>query len=444
MAILKYIALSLPLLGTQIAWSFEFCYGTLILFDRGFSAYLTTLVWLAGPLTGLIVQPLMGSFSDNYQTRYGKRRPFIFLGWFLTVSSLMLLMWESPFPILTSFIAFYILDASLNICMAGTRALMVDNTDNEDQISLNAWATRLVGAGSFIGYLFAILDFDARGQVQSVLALTIFIFSCTVMLTLFTTRERNSGYVVIETSEDLERYYQTANISDETLRERLVNATKSIWDLARSIPNEPELAYIYRVQFFSWVGWFPILFYNSAWLAKLFLDDCPTCDFDETLRAGSLGMLFFSILSFLGSIFMPMLFQCSFIDRYVSNKDMALKMLWAISQALFAILTGTIMLLSVIDKMTFSLGAIFVSGLGLCWSITLWIPFVLLSEYTIRNRPEEAGALLGLTNIFTVLPQFVSIAFCSMILWVTTDISWIFAVACISSTVSSICAYRYR
>ena len=433
---MRFITLALPLFGTQVAWSFEFSYGTPILLERGFTPFLTTLVWLAGPLTGLIIQPLFGAISDEYTSTYGKRRPFIVIGWFTTILSLILLMFKGPYPILTSFIAFYMLDASLNISMSAIRSLMVDSTENDDQIQLNGWASRIVGAGSLTGYLLSMINFNFSDQLKSVAIIVIIILTITTMITMFSIEEKS--YVEIDSMEDYARLFENRQPrSRDPDDSRIFSALKNIYAIARSVPYEEDLLYIFKVQFFSWVAWFPILFYNSAWLVKLVELECPTCTFDEKIRASSAGMMFFSVIAFVASILVPFAFSMAYVE---SNKKRSIRMMWTMSQAIFSVITAILVVVSYFDKMTYLVGALLISGLGFSWAITIWIPFVLLSEYTISTRPDDAGALLGLTNIFIVLPQFLSIAVCSSILWFTSDITWIFSVACLSSFVASLAA----
>jgi len=424
----KFILLSLPLFGTQVAWSFEVSYGTQILLSRGFTPFLTTLVWLAGPLTGLIVQPLIGAISDEFSSVLGRRRPFIFMGWLLTILSLFALTINTSFPILTSFVAFYILDVSLNTSMAATRSLMIDSTENEDILSINGWASRIIGLGSIVGYILSMVDFNFSNQISSVIFITIYLCTISTILTVVFVSENHLQ--VVENIQDYEELLDNERPSRDTDISRIRSAIMNIWTIARSVPFEPELLYIYKMQFFSWIAWFPIVFYNSTWLSKIASNECPSCTFDEIIRTSSTGMLFFSIIAFASSIILPFAFSLTYA---IENQKKTTRLIWKISQFIFSTITAIICIISYFGGMTFNIGTILISGLGFSWAVTLWIPFVLVSEYTIDKRPHDAGALLGLTNIFIVLPQFVSIAFCSAILFITTDITWIFVVASLSS-----------
>ena len=85
----SWFILTFPLLGIQVAWSFEFCYGTLLLVRLGFTPVQTTLVWLAGPLSGLIIQPLFGMYSDILAKKTkSSRKLFIASGLLFSIVSL--------------------------------------------------------------------------------------------------------------------------------------------------------------------------------------------------------------------------------------------------------------------------------------------------------------------------------------------------------------------
>lgn len=87
------LLLTLSMAGLQMAWSVEMAYGTPYLLSLGISKSVLGLVWIAGPLSGVLVQPYVGSKSDRCRSRYGKRRPFIVGGGLATILSLVSLAW---------------------------------------------------------------------------------------------------------------------------------------------------------------------------------------------------------------------------------------------------------------------------------------------------------------------------------------------------------------
>lgn len=88
------ILLTISIGGLQIAWSVELSNGSPYLLSLGLSKSLMALVWIAGPLTGTLVQPYVGMLSDNCRIRWGKRKPFMLGGAAATMASLMILAWS--------------------------------------------------------------------------------------------------------------------------------------------------------------------------------------------------------------------------------------------------------------------------------------------------------------------------------------------------------------
>lgn len=87
------ILLTLSIGGLQIAWSVELSNGSPFLLSLGLSKSLMALVWIAGPLSGTLVQPYVGMLSDNCRVSWGKRKPFMLGGAAATMVSLMCLAW---------------------------------------------------------------------------------------------------------------------------------------------------------------------------------------------------------------------------------------------------------------------------------------------------------------------------------------------------------------
>lgn len=87
------IILTISIGGLQIAWSVELSNGSPYLLSLGLSKDLMALVWIAGPLTGTLVQPYVGMLSDNCRVSWGKRKPFMLGGAAATMVSLMVLAW---------------------------------------------------------------------------------------------------------------------------------------------------------------------------------------------------------------------------------------------------------------------------------------------------------------------------------------------------------------
>lgn len=99
------VLLTISIGGLQIAWSVELSNGSPYLLSLGLSKSLMALVWIAGPLTGTLVQPYVGMLSDNCRLSWGKRKPFMLGGALATMISLMILAWSKD--IVGSFLSLF-------------------------------------------------------------------------------------------------------------------------------------------------------------------------------------------------------------------------------------------------------------------------------------------------------------------------------------------------
>ncbi|KAL7754320.1 hypothetical protein RI367_000301 [Sorochytrium milnesiophthora] len=370
------------LLGLQFAWAVELAYGTPYLQELGLDKSKTSLVWLAGPLSGLLVQPIIGTLSDNHRSRFGKRRPFICIGAACVVLSLLLIAFSKdlapldpasmPQPptkdgpergsdtaIWLAVIGFYLLDFSINVVQSASRALIVDVIPIHHQHVANAWASIMINVGNIVGYSTGFLDLSAVFHVRSkssqmkllcLVAATVFL-GC-VAWTVVTTREKptTSSSIIMHTEK---RWYH------------------SFLDIFRSLKQLPTfIMRICKVQFFSWIGWFPFLFYSSTYVATYVANSHKPFDSPQgnyAARMGSQAYLFFSIVSFAFSVVLPIM---------TSRGIVGLRQLWRLSFVCFAVLTwSTLFVFSALQAQ------ILIASFGFCWSVTTWVPMALIGEY---------------------------------------------------------------
>lgn len=183
--------LSIGMLGVQIFWSVEMGYASPYLLSLGLSKSSMAMVFLAGPLSGLIMQPVIGVVSDNSTSRFGRRRPYMLLGTFICVLAMLLLGytrgiaaiftgWNNPevlilfslrlFILLTSpqndsltiglaVLSIYLIDFAINAVQALDRALLVDTLPPSAQAAGNAWAARMLGFGAVVGFFVCDISF---------------------------------------------------------------------------------------------------------------------------------------------------------------------------------------------------------------------------------------------------------------------------------------------
>ncbi|ORY80307.1 major facilitator superfamily domain-containing protein [Protomyces lactucae-debilis] len=372
------------------------------------SKSLISLVWLAGPLTGLLVQPVAGSLSDACTSRFGRRRPFIFVSGALTLVCLLIMGWSRDVVqfmvhddslaqslIITSIvIAVFLLDFAVNTVAAASRALIVDCLPPDKQKIGNAWASRMVAVGHLASYLLGYVDLRSRlswlgdSQFKICLVLSIIALGIGTCVTCFAIHEE-----VHPEKKEVQGLFST-----------LSQLYKVFWGLS----SRTQLVCL--IQSLAWHGWFPFLFYTSTWVGEVYATGRQDVDVDTRSRMGSRALLLFAVMTLLCSYLLPKCVKGN-QDHDRNKFGLTQSKLWGISHMVFALAMCSTVLVR------HSIGATIIVALcGFSWAVTAWIPFSLVGEEILdtgmsldRATPSngKAGAILGIHNIAICLPQFV-------------------------------------
>jgi maltose/moltooligosaccharide transporter len=156
--------ISFGFLGIQFAFALQNGNVSRIFQSLGSSVDDLPFLWLAGPVTGLLVQPLIGHFSDRHWSRFGRRRPFFFAG--AVLAALALFGFPHAGSLFAGAIFLWILDAALNISMEPFRAFVGDMTRPDQRATGYAVQTVLIGIGAVLGSL-APLAFTSLGVANT-------------------------------------------------------------------------------------------------------------------------------------------------------------------------------------------------------------------------------------------------------------------------------------
>lgn len=271
----KFPLITIGLLGVQIFWSVEMSYASPYLLSLGLSKSYMALVFVAGPLSGLIVQPLIGLLADKSKSRFGRRRPYIVLGGAICIFAMMLLGFTS-FPaswftsegsdankaltIWLAVLSIYCIDFAINAVQAMDRALLIDTLRTAEQPSGNAWAARMLGIGSVLGFTFGAIDLErwfsflGKTELQILSVIACFSFFVTQMMTVLGTEEK----VLVSSKKASRTFFQ------------------ELKDMVTSIKTLPrDIRQICFVQFFAWIGWFPFIFYMTTYIGYLHQSSSP-------------------------------------------------------------------------------------------------------------------------------------------------------------------------
>ncbi|KAM3417547.1 General alpha-glucoside permease [Cercospora zeina] len=325
------LALTIAFGGLQIAWSVELSNGSPYLLSLGITKSLLAFVWIAGPLSGTLVQPYVGIKSDRCRSRFGKRRPFMVGGAIATIISLLILAWARELvggflaifgvardsqgtktvAIVLAVIMVYVLDFSINVIQAGLRAFVVDNAPTHQQDTANAWASRLLGIGNIIGYLFGYANLPKYlwffGDTQ-------FKVLCVIASIGMGSTLAISCYFVSERDPRLEG--EPANYDSG-----VIAFFKELWISVRRLP--PQIKAVCIVQLAAWIGWFPYLFYITTYIGGIYVDgqlranpnmtDKEIDDaYEHGTRVGTFALLIYAIVSFAASVIIPWLIPSSY------------------------------------------------------------------------------------------------------------------------------------
>ncbi|KAK5015364.1 hypothetical protein LTR16_003683 [Cryomyces antarcticus] len=442
------VLLTLSIGGLQIAWSVELSNGSPYLLNLGLSKSLLAIVWIAGPLSGTLVQPYVGLKSDRCRSRWGKRRPFMVGGAIATITSLLCLAWTKEIVggflhlfgvdgeakgVYTAAICFavlfiYILDFSINVIQAGIRAFIVDCAPTHQQEDANAWASRITGVGNIIGYLSGyvnlpkIMPFFGDTQFKVLCVIASFAMASTLAISCIAVQERDPR---------LEG-------EPEQREGGLLAIFKEMWVSFRRLP--PQILKVCRVQFFAWIGWFPFLFYITTYVGEIYVesiirehpgmtDGDLTDTWEHATRIGTFALLIFALTTFASSVFLPFIVAPTYrppppttatpltpttagslsASGYFSYKPkstvskwqrwlailahlqipaLTLRRTWLLSHVYFA---ACMLLTFAVRSVT---GATVLVGLiGLPWAITCWAPYALISAEISKRDAIRRGLL---------------------------------------------------
>jgi len=312
------ITLSISMGGAQVAWTVELGYGTPFLLSLGISEQVTSLVWLAGPISGLVAQPVIGAISDSSPSKY-RRRYWIVLSTIVLVVSTLVLAYCQPIaaffvdlfgggvgdwdPIRKKHVSntaiglaifsFYLLDFALNALQASLRNILLDVTPPEQLNAANAWHGRMTHAGNIAGFGFGFLPL-AGIPVFRLLGGDQFRKFCVVAMAILVA----TVWITCACHEEKERqdpYYKRSTVR---------NVLENIYNAMAKLPK--PIRRVCLVQVFAFMGWFPFLFYSTTYVGQIMAyEHNAEPDHDVATRTGEFAMLIFSVVAVVAGSLLP-------------------------------------------------------------------------------------------------------------------------------------------
>ncbi len=373
--------MSFGFLGIQFGWALQMANMSAIYEYLGADADQIPILWLAAPLTGLIVQPIIGHASDHTWSRLGRRRPYFLVGAILSSIALVLMPRSSTLWMAAGLL--WLLDASINISMEPFRAFVADMLPEEQRTGGFAMQSVFIGLGavaaSSLPWLMTTIFHvsNRAGAIPTVVKLSFEIgavaFFGAVLWTILRTPE-----------------YSPDNLAEFRIRQKenvgLAASTRQIIGSIRDIP--PTMRQLAAVQVCTWLGLFCMWLYFPVAVARNVFGAADTTSDLYTRGVEWAGICFgmYSAVCFAFSLVLPAVARK--LGRRMTHT--------------VCLLAGAVGLLSVAvihEKNTLLLSMV---GVGVAWASILAMPYAILSG---NIPPAKTGVYMGIFNFFIVLPE---------------------------------------
>ena len=372
--------------GIQFGWSLQMGNMSAIYEFLGASPEQIPGLWLAAPMTGLLVQPIVGYFSDRtWHPILGRRRPFFLVGAIL--SSALLFVMPNAGSVWIAAGVLWVLDSSINVTMEPFRAFVADNLDEKQRSRGFAMQSMFIGLASFIaGYLpqvlvnwFHVSREKTNGSIPQNILLSFYIggivFLVSVLYTVFKSKEYPPTPTQTTTEEDKSGF------------------VKEIFDSLRNMPV--QMKRLALVNFITWPGLFLMWFYYSTGVAsQLFHGDPQTSSdiYTMGLEHANTTSAILNLVTFGFSFSLP--FLVGKLGKKLTHTA--------------CLLIGGLGLISVYYVQQPNLLYLSMGLVGIAWASILSMPYSMLSSFI---PVQKMGIYMGIFNFFIVLPEILASIF---------------------------------
>ena len=376
--------MSFGFLGIQFGWGLQLANMSGIYTYLGAKPEEVPILWLAGPVTGLLVQPVVGSMSDRTWNRLGRRRPYFLAGAILASIALFFMPDSSALWMAAGLL--WILDASINVSMEPFRAFVADKLNTDQRTAGFVMQSFFIGIGaSLANALPKIFDYyGVTGRTPSGIPLTVqysfkiggVAFLLAVLWTVFTTKE-----------------YPPENMEEFMRKKRehrgIAAGLREIFSAVREMPQTMKQLAV--VQFFTWLGLFCMwMFFGLMTSYHVFgAPDDKSELFKDGQEWGGIAFAVYSITCFVIAFALP---------KFAAATSR--KTVHAIS-----LICGGLGLLSVYFINDKNLLLLTMVGVGIAWASILSMPYAILSG---ALPPARMGVYMGVFNFFIVIPEIIA------------------------------------
>jgi maltose/moltooligosaccharide transporter len=383
----QIINMSVGFFGIQFGWDLQRANMGPIYDVLGANADDIPLLFLAAPLTGLLVQPIIGYMSDRtWHPKWGRRRPYFFVGAVLSSIALIFMPHSSALWMAAGLL--WVLDVFGNVAMEPFRAFVADKLPDSQLNRGFVMQSLMIGLGGSIASAlpwlmrnwFGLQNIAAKGVIPDNVRFSFYIgaffFLSAVLYTVFTTKE-----------------YPPSDLGYKNkVKESQKGFGGGLREIFSAITNMPyRMKIIALVQFFTWPGLFLMWFYYSVAVAYHVFGATSDTDprFGDGRDFAGLTLSFYNVVTFAFAFVLP-----SIADRLGRKLTHSL--------CLLAGAAGLISVAFVTDK--YMLYAC-MTGVGIAWASILSMPYAMLSPVLPRHK---IGIYMGIFNFFIVLPEIIA------------------------------------
>lgn len=343
-------------------------------------------LWLAGPMTGLIIQPIIGAMSDKTISRWGRRRPYFLIGAIICSIGLFFMPYSSALWMAASLL--WILDVGNNVTQEPYRAFVSDKLDKSQHSIGFLTQSAYTGLGQTLAYLTPSLlvwfGMNETAKMNGHIPLTI--FTAFIIGAFFSL---GSILVSVGTTKEIPL------TEDEILKIRKtkggpINTFKEIVTAIKEMPlTMKQLAVM---KFFQWYAMFCYWQYVTLCVSQSFFGTTETDSpyFDKANYIYGQAGAFYNFIAFL-SAFLLVRFSNKFGAKVVHSVCLVLAGL------------SMICIPMIHDKVTLFFPMI---GIGLAWASIMGNPYIMLAG---SIPPERTGVYMGIFNMFIVIPMMIQI-----------------------------------
>ncbi|MED6114104.1 transcription factor [Stylosanthes scabra] len=426
----KIILVASVAAGIQFGWALQLSLLTPYVQLLGVPHMWSSFIWLCGPISGMVVQPIVGYYSDRCNSRLGRRRPFIIAGALSVIIAVFLIGFAAdlgrsfgdditkktrPQAVAVFVIGFWVLDVANNMLQGPCRAFLGDlSAGNDGTIRMaNAFFSFFMAMGNILGYAagsyeglhraFPFTRTDACdifcANLKSCFFISIILLLIVTFLAMFFVHDVPLSDIK-KMDDDIESNENTS--ASAGCFGEIVGALKQL---------KKPMWILMLVTAINWIGWFPFFLFNTDWMGKeVYGGNVGEEAYDKGVRAGSLGLMINAVV----------LAVMSLAVEPASKVMGGAKNLWGIVNFILAGgLLSTIYITKVAEfdrKLAghyvppatgVRAGAlIFFAVIGIPLAINFSVPFALASVYSSTSGAGQ-GLSLGVLNLAIVIPQMI-------------------------------------